>query len=240
MTSSASPASAPEVNNWNAYKTDEVFVWSSHIPPVTESDRILAWQDTVLRAGERHGVLRVVEAVDGEFRHERDGFAGDWLATNAGRIEPIGTVPAGFLLGRPYLYRPASRLLHATVDGMTEGWFTSVADLAGTAGLPPYGRDYPPLSLDTDYGDEHGGDSLTISVATATDIWFPHNDPGHRVHDGPIDNRAVSARNAPRLNAFLTELRAACRALGGDWHWTRNSSPGLWEVDEEGLVRQPV
>ncbi len=234
MPSSTSPASAPELNNWNGYKTDEVFVWSSHIPPVTSAHRITAWQDAVLRAGERHGILRVVEALAGDFRHDRDGPIADWLVTHSDRIEPFGTFPAGFLLGRPDLYMPASRLVYATSEGMTEASFTSVADLAGAAGLPPNGRDYSPISIEPTYWDED--DSFTISISTATDIWFPHNNPAHRVNHGPIDNRAVSARNAPRLNAFLTEVRAACQALGGTWKWTR-TPPGIWEVDDEGLVR---
>jgi hypothetical protein len=52
----------------------------------------------------------------------------------------------------------------------------------------------------------------------------------------PVDNRVLSRLNAPRLNAFLGEVRDACRAPGGDWSWSRNQ-PGVWEVDDEGLVR---
>ncbi|GLW27973.1 hypothetical protein [Actinoplanes regularis] len=234
MPSSTSPGSASDVNNWNSFKTDEGFIWSSHIPRVTAGERVTAWQDTVLRAGERHGILRVVEALDGAFRWDRDGSIADWLVAHGDRVEPFGTFPAGFLLGRPDLYLPAARLAYATGDGMTETWFTNVADLAGAAGLPPHGRVYPPLSIDPSYWDED--DSFTVSLATATDIWFPHNHPAHRVHDGPIDNRVVSARNAPRLNAFLTEVRTACQALGGDWRWT-STPAGVWEVDDEGLIR---
>jgi hypothetical protein len=75
-----------------------------------------------------------------------------------------------------------------------------------------------------------------FSISTATDIWFPHNHKGHRTGREPIDNRAVSAHNAPRLNAFLTEVRAVCQSLGGTWKWTR-TPPGVYEVDDEGLVQ---
>lgn len=136
MPSSTSPGSASDVNNWNSYKTDEGFVWSSHIPLVTVGEPVTAWQEAVLRAGERHGILRVVDALNGDFRHDSDGSIVDWLAAHGDRIEPLGTFPAGFLLGRPELYIPASRLAYATAEGMTEAWFTNVADLAGAAGLP--------------------------------------------------------------------------------------------------------
>ena len=228
-----SPAGAPDENNWNVFKTDEAFIWSSQFPSGISGDRLTAWQETVFRAGERHGILRVVEAVHAAYQHDRDGFITDWLAVNSERIEPVATFPAGFLIGQFTWYTPASRLVYAGAEGMTEAWFTSVAVLAEAAGLPPRGRVYPPISIEPSYGADE--DSFTVSIATTTDIWFPHNDPWDRAHDGPIDNRAVSARNAPRLNAFLTEVRAACSALGGTWQWTRTPS-GVWEVDEEGLI----
>lgn len=234
MPSSTSPAGAPEENNWNVFKTDEVFQWSSHIPPGISGDRLTAWQEAVFRAGERYGILRVVEAVDGAYRYDRDGFITDWLAVHSDLIEPIVTFPAGFLIGQFNFYTPAARLVYAGAEGMTEAWFTSVAVLAEAAGLPPRGRIYPPISIDPSHGEDE--DSFTVTIATATDIWFPHNDPWDRTGREPIDNRAVSARNAPRLNAFLTEFRAACAVLGGTWEWTRNSSAGIWEVDEDGLI----
>ncbi len=222
------------MNNWNVFKTDEVFQWSSHIPPGISGDRLTAWQETVFRAGERHGILRVVDAVQGAYQHDRDGFITDWLAEHSELIEPIVTFPAGFLIAQFNFYTPASRLAYAGAEGMTEAWFTSVADLAEAAGLPPRGRIYPPISIEPSYGEDE--DSFTVGIATATDIWFPHNDPWDRDPSGPIDNRAVSAHNAPRLNAFLTEVRAACEAMGGTWEWTRTSSAGVWEVNEEGLI----
>src|SRR3712207_5751239 len=87
--SSTSPASAPDENNWNAFKTDQGFIWSSHIPPGVSGDRLTAWQETVFRAGERHGILRVVEAVDGAYRYDRDGLITDWLAEHSELIEPV-------------------------------------------------------------------------------------------------------------------------------------------------------
>ncbi len=237
MPSSTSPADAPDTNNWNVFKTDEVFQWSSHIPPGISGDRLTAWQETVFRAGERHGILRVVDAFHGAYQHDRDGFITEWLAAHSNLIKPIGTFPAGFLIGLFTAYTPASRLVYAGADGMTEAWFTNVGVLAEAAGLPPRGYVYPPISIGPEHCEEYDGDErFTVTIATATDIWFPHNDPWDRTGREPIDNRAVSARNAPRLNAFLTEFRAACAVLGGTWEWTRNSSAGIWEVDEDGLI----
>ncbi|BCY12317.1 hypothetical protein L3i22_074050 [Actinoplanes sp. L3-i22] len=221
------------MNNWNSWKTDEIFIWSSHIPRITEGERVTAWQDAVLRAGERHDILRIV-ANDWGYHRVRDGSIFDWIAAHGDVIESYGTFPTGFLLGRFASYTPASRIAFATADGRTEGWFTDVAELAQAAGLPPHGWIHPPIAIEPSYWDHD--DSFTVSISTATDIWFPHNYKGHRTGPQPIDNRIVSAWNAPRLNAFLTEVHTACQALGGTWEWTR-TPPGFYEVDHQGLVQ---
>ena len=54
--------------------------------------------------------------------------------------------------------------------------------------------------------------------------------------DADGGNNLAETWNAPRLNAFLTEVRTACQTLGGTWKWTRNP-PGAWEVDDQGLIK---
>ena len=107
---------------------------------------------------------------------------------------------------------------------MVEDWFTDVADLADAAGLPPPRHTgYEPLLLAV-VGWDDG--SATASLGTATDIWFP------RAGVDRLDNHVLASRNTPRLNAFLTELRAASAAIGGTWRW----SPTRNQRVEAGLI----
>jgi len=111
---------------------------------------------------------------------------------------------------------------------------SNVADLALAAGLPSPGGMHPPLIVEPTVEDD---DSVTISVAVATDIWFAWNHPWHRLDSAPIDNRVLARLNAPRLNGFLADVREACRALGGTWTWTSGSTSHDYRpVDHEGFV----
>jgi hypothetical protein len=114
-------------------------------------------------------------------------------------------------------------------------WFGDVRALASAAGLAPqrvYGS--PPFMVDCVSEDDG---SFTTFFGVATDIWFGWNDPWHRASGDPIDNRALAALNAPRLNAFLAEVSTACQSLGGAWTWEMKGKPaGIREVDSGGYV----
>ncbi len=220
MPFSAGPAPEPMPNNWNAYDTHEVFSWESDLPP--EAD-LLAWQDAVLTAGERHRILRILTAPAWGYRRDRDGPLHPWLQRHGDRIAPEPPLPAGFLLGT-VRYTTATLLAYATPTGIVEDWFTDVADLAAAAGLPsPRHTEYEPLSLAV-VGWDDG--SATASLGTATDIWFPRTGPDL------LDNHVLAGRNASRLNAFLTDLRAASASIGGTWRW----SPFPQHQVEGGLI----
>ncbi|BCY12319.1 hypothetical protein L3i22_074070 [Actinoplanes sp. L3-i22] len=220
------------MNNWNVFKTDEAFVWRSEMPPVP-TERLLDWQRIVLEAGDRHEVMRVLDAPDWGYQRDRDGPVVAWLERHGERIEPMDSYPAGFLVGHGQAYTCAARLAYLNRDDIVEGWFTNLGEAALAAGVFYPGGGYPPISVDTAPAWREEG--FTAHIATATDIWFPHNMMGSRGE--PADNRTLSRINAARLNAFLREFRDACRDLGGDWSWTPHR-PGTWEVDDQGFVSE--
>lgn len=225
----------PAPNNWTVYDTDDVFTWESTVPGGLSGDEMLAWQDAVLAAGEKHSVMRVVAAPNWDFRRDRDGPVLEWLRRHGERIEPMWPYPSGFLLGRVLQYHLASLLSYSGPDGIVDIWASNVSDLALAAGLPlPRLGNDPPLSVETNSEDDGG---FTATISTATDIWFARNDPRPRLAPRPIDNSALARLNGARLNAFLVEVRAACRAVGGAWTWdTVPGSYGYREADEDGFV----
>ena len=220
MLSSAVPAPEPMLNNWSVYDTHEGFTWESDLPPGAD---LLTWQDSVLLAGERHGVLRIMAAPDWDYRRDRDGAPQSWLQRH-GDPDPREPLVAEGLLFASVRNVTATLLAFATPHGLVEDWFTDVADLATAAGIPPPRHTgYEPVMLAV-VGWDDG--STTVSLATATDIWFPRTGGGH------FDNSLLAARNAPRLNAFLTDLRNACAAAGGNWRWL---APENYEM-KAGLI----
>jgi len=235
MPSSISPAPRPVRNNWNIYDTDEVFLWAAALPAGLTDQQILGWQDTVFASGEKHAVLRVLAASRWDYSRDRDGYVLDWLRQSGDRIEPMEPYPSRFLMARTLAFEVAARLAYADPTGVVEGWFSDVRALATAAGLAPqkvYGS--PPLMVDCVSEDDG---SFATFFGVATDIWFGWNDPWHRASDDPIDNRALAALNAPRLNAFLAEVSTACQSLGGAWTWEMKGKPaGIREVDSGGYV----
>ena len=196
-------------NNWNVYDNHDVCNWESDLPPGAD---LLAWQDAVLAAGERHRVLRIPTASPWGYHRDRDGPVAAWLRRHGDRVVLEPPLPAGLLLGS-IRHTTATMLAYATPTGIAEDWFTDVADLAAAAGVPPPRHaEYEPLTLAV-VGWDDG--SATASLGTATDIWFPRTGPDL------LDNHVLAGRNAPRLNAFLSDLRAACAAVGGTWRWSR-------------------
>jgi hypothetical protein len=222
-------------NNWNVYDTDEVFVWESTLPAGLSAAAILDWQTAVLAAGERHSVMRVLAAPLWGYHRESNGPVLEWLRRHGDRIEPMWPYPSGFLLGRTLHYEVAALMTYADEGTVVDGWFSEVAILASSAGLPlpRYGSDAP-LTVETTSWDDG---SFTASIGVATDLWFAWNWPGHRIGPERLDNRALAALNAPRLNGFLADVRAACRTAGGTWAWdTASQPPGIRGVDANGFV----
>ncbi len=231
------PRSAPDTlrNNWNVYDTDEVFTWESALPAGLPAEAILEWQAAVLTAGEEHSIMRVLAAPAWDYRRDRDGPVLDWLRRHGDRIEPMWPYPTAFLLGRTLHYEVAALVTYASKDGVVGGWFSDVAKLGAAAGLPPlrHAGDAP-LTVETSSWDDG---SFSASFGVATDLWFAWNEPWHRTGPERIDNRALASLNAPRLNAFLADVRAACLTIGGTWTWdTASELSGIRQVNKDGFV----
>ena len=224
----------PARNNWNCYASDELFSWTAAVALPGALTHLGDWQDVVLTAGERHGVLRVERVAPLGYERARDGFVGDVIRAHPDLLPAQGDwYPAGFLLGRWLDLVTASRLAYATGDGIEVDWFTDMADVAARAGVARCAST-PPVTLYTDGGaDLDGAPAVAVHIAVTSDIWFPWNPPGTRAEAGPIDNRPLARHNGSRLNAFLAEVRAATTAAGGTW--TPPRPPAPWEFDDDGI-----
>ncbi|MFC7548941.1 hypothetical protein [Plantactinospora sp. GCM10030261] len=224
-------------NNWNVYDTFEMLFWDADFPWRLGTEPLLAWQEVLLEAGERHGVLRVEQVDTAGYDRTRDGFIGGFVRRHPDRIPAAGDwLPQGFVPDKWPHVRTASRLCYGTDTGIEEGWFADMAELAARVGLRDYpGR--PPVTLVTDAGAGPEDDpSVVVTVGLSTDIWLPWNPPGHRLGSTPLDNRRLAACNAPRLNAFLAEIRHSAIELGGTWAWSDNFVTPPWTADERGIV----
>ncbi|MCT2582886.1 hypothetical protein [Actinophytocola gossypii] len=76
-----------------------------------------------------------------------------------------------------------------------------------------------------------GGRAGRLTVTLWSDVWLPWG--------AEVDNRVLAARNAPRLNEFLTWVRDAAVEQGGTWRLAEDGS-AAWAVrqlDEHLLVR---
>lgn len=125
MPSSTSPGSVPDLNNWNTYKTEEAHLWKSGLPLDLPAHRLLDLQRTVLEAGERHEVLRILDAPRWDYRRDRDGPVLPWLERHGERIEPLDPYPA---------------VSSSATRGATPpraGWPTAIGVASPRAGSPP-------------------------------------------------------------------------------------------------------
>ena len=221
-------------STWSVYEVEGIFSWTLDMPTGLSDAEILAWQDAVLVAGDRHGILRVMSAPTWDFRFERDGAVRDWLRVHGDRMQVDDVLPAGFLLLNTSL-RVASRIAYEGPDGIVEGWFNDAGDLAGAAGLaPPRHPDNDLLLVEV---DPRSDDSWTATISTSTDIWFARNQYPDWPNREPVDNRVLSSRNAPRLNAFLADVRAAGEPYGASWTFTGQDTRGIRATDDEGYIK---
>lgn len=228
----------PVANNWYTYDTTEIFHWEAQLPWSLGSTALLAWQDALLDAGERHRIFRIESAEPLGYRRERDGFIGDYLREHGGRIPPeYDRYPPGFLLGKADAYVPSTLLEYAADGRIAQAWVTDMADLALLAGVRIAGSQRP-VSVDADPGyEDFGEDYVWANISLSSDIWFPWNGPrSGGPYDEPIDNRLLARRNSTRLNAFLRDVRQATLDLGGAWAAAEYKASPLRPADEYGIV----
>src|SRR5213078_2193866 len=83
---------------------------------------------------------------------------------------------------------------------------------------------------------------VAVLVRIHSDIWFPwvygsaHPDCDHR---RMFDNRELATRHTPRLNAFLGEVAAAARRIGGSfgvWPDDTGTRAAHWVTDDSVLL----
>lgn len=110
-----------------------------------------------------------------------------------------------------------------------------IADLGQVLAAAPHTapvRHRPPLQIAVTDG---GG-----SISSCSDIWLPWCSARYEDDAEPedlADNRELAARHTPRLNAFLTRVRAAALDLGGTWELDRDVTYRslLFELDDDGV-----
>jgi hypothetical protein len=234
------------MNNWSSFDTSEVFWWSVAFADTVRSDHLLEWQQIVLTAGERHGVLRVEEAGSIGYRHDRDGPIAAYLADHRDRVPDRGYDhwPRGFFLPAldpaiDPMTRVSSLLDYVDAAGRpARTWVHNLMPLGYEIGLTQYFHQ-PPLVLDGGYDPAtvDSDDTRWIQIGTTVDIWFPWNSPNFHPGRGTelLDNRVLARLNGARLNAFLAEVRTPAVRVGGSW-----SSPpahiGHPSADENGAM----
>jgi hypothetical protein len=216
---------------------DELVEWVADLSvAAADPHRLLAWLRRVLTAGERYEVYSVREAPLAGFH------SGSLFALLEQRFEHEGVVDVGHFAssgtrridGRTL--RSAARMAYVDQHGdVVEDGVENLGallrslrpdDVPVSAGLMV---DCPPLDVAGSLIDfAHPERSfwrgpagrVRVRFSLRTDIWFPmvigfladttDVTPTH-------DNRPLAERHTPRLNAFLTEVRAATLDLGGRW-----------------------
>ncbi|GAA4259758.1 hypothetical protein GCM10022255_085660 [Dactylosporangium darangshiense] len=236
------PAGAGRLhNNWNIYETD-MFNWRASFPVPVDAQVLHAWQQALFVAGERHGILRFEQADQIGYDRARDGFIGDFAAAHPDRPAQYADYPVGFILQHWNQLTVATRLAyvvgedwHQPGDRIEESWCSSVGDLSFYAKVP--GEDTgAPIDIYTDVDERTSPCRLYVEVSSKTDIFFPRNRRERRPGIEPIDNRLLAERNGRRLNAFLSDLRAATLAAHGRWEALGSPQTELWQFDEFGIA----
>ncbi|MEV6071035.1 hypothetical protein AB0L82_31195 [Nocardia sp. NPDC052001] len=234
------PSSEAHVNNWNSCE-DEIFVWHVDVPAV--NDLLLRWQQAVLDAGERTGILRVRELslMEGRFVFDRDGYILDFLTDHpelAPNVEPEESRSRGVFvkyLDASFGAVPASRLEFYDREGqIAESWVSDMRSIGSAATLPE--SFHQPSVVLGGMDALPGEEALTFELAVTTDIFFPWNPPIGRPGNQPLDNTALAQRNGSRLNAFLAELQAATASAGGAWNPIPSYSRNRNQVDDNGFI----
>jgi hypothetical protein len=239
--------------HWSATSGLPYAAWTLDLRrPETASDLIalLELAAAVLQAGRAERVFDVLETPQPEgFLAERDGPYEDFLqqALPRDRHLRLFALPPGGVATTPA----------GTLRTPAHVWFERAEDVVDEATVHDVGALLRQLVPDADPGDQrwlmahvppvavHGGivgvadqgpgPLLTISLPTS--LWFPRvYDP--RDDEWPWWGNAAAERNAPRLNRFLTDVRAAGEAIGGTWRVAdpEDVDPRYAEqVDEAGI-----
>lgn len=229
-------------NNWNSYEVLEYRSWSVGFPLGVTTASLLAWQDLVLAAGERHQILRVDEAECFGYSRLRDGPFSEFVHAHPERLEPPNdVVPVGFVLNRiDGVYngiRTSTLLDFVDADGeLAQDWISCMSELGRRVGL---GESYPnePFSIAADSDPEAAPPvpATWAEFSVTTDIFFPWVQPPlfHRPRNELRDNMILARLNGSRLNGFLRDVCQAALEIGGVWEHPRQTT---WRAESSTLT----
>jgi hypothetical protein len=225
--------------------TENAFVtWIADFTAIADRPvAILDFVRAVLASGSRHRIFDVVEAPLIDYRRDRDGLLGDVLLRLLERehvLDLFGFTGSAMMPGRPRSSTVETALsYYDRSDQLIECAVTDLGAVLESLEPVPgciakgFMTHYPALRIrGRRYADVHQGvpvdlraDPLPVAVLIAihSDIWFPWVfGSAHPLHDyrRMFDNRELANRHTPRLNAFLGEVAAAARRVGGSF--------GIW------------
>jgi hypothetical protein len=243
--------------------TDHAFVtWIADFTAIARHPgAILTFARALLTSGAAHRVFDVVDAPLIGYQRDRDGNLGDVLGRLLERdqvLDLFGFTGAAMLPGHSRSSTVETTLSHydredRMVDSVVTDQGAVLASLEPVPDSIPNGfmTHYPAVRIT---GRRYTGvregvpvDSsahplrVAVYLGIHSDIWFPwvfgsaHPDADHR---RMFDNRELANRHTPRLNAFLGEVAAAARRIGGSFAVWPDATPGPvinW-VDDEGVL----
>lgn len=219
--------------------------WETRFPTDVDTATLVQWQSRVLRSGEDHAVYRVQEVELLGYERSRDGFIGDFLTTNPDRTtRQNGMTIPGLMFDAAGSAIASTVVFVETADGRYQEMDSSdVHDLAYASGVQGVEREQP-VEVFGIPGSDPGepAEPILLSVHLQCTIWFPWSyerfpsDGG----SGLIDNTALARHNAPRLNAFLADVRSATEDLGGTWKFGGAIRLEQFQLDDNGVVIDAV
>jgi hypothetical protein len=243
--------------------TEHAFVtWIANFTAIARKPAaILEFVQAALVAGAKHRIFDVAEAPLIGYQRDRHGALGDLLGRLLERdrvLDLFGFTGAAMLPGLPRSSTVETSLWHYDrEDQLVERVVTDqgalLASLEPVPGSIPNGcmTHYPAVRITgRRYVDVHEGVPVdnsshplpvAVLIAIHSDIWFPWVFGGaHPEADlrRMFDNRELASCHTPRLNAFLGEVAAAARRVGGSFGvWPDGTAdPAIHWVDDSSVL----
>jgi hypothetical protein len=199
---------------------------------------ILSWQDDVLRATERHRVHRFLELDWLDYERARDGDLLQFLHTNPDSARRSAEVhPPGVVFDNS-LRAVASSVISVTattgVDLTVETADLSALALASGIERPRY---QSPMLITGAIADDE--EHIEFDFEFTYDAFLPWPPYPREYGLAPsrvyADNRHLAGLNAPRVNAFLADVRRATRLAGAEWSRSAWFAEYEFQLNDDGV-----
>jgi hypothetical protein len=226
-------------NHWVTFD-DDIATWTADLTPRRDdAEALWAWLEIVVGSAEQNEVHIVREAPSLEYVRESGPLLSHLgrLFADEGKIDLFHfefAVPEHQREGRAL--RAAARMAYFDAGGqLTEEYVDDLGELLRSLRPADYEEAVnfmyrcSPLKAWGPLVDSRNSEKsnwwvvpgeATVDFSIRSDIWYPYIsgllEPDVTVDYG-IDNRALSGRHTPRLNAFLADVRQATVAIGGTW-----------------------